>query len=66
VSGPSFFQTHMGHRFVEGTVPQLVRELQRLNSNLERLVATAELLAGQKQSSGAEPVARTPGDSEGR
>ncbi|EAU61794.1 hypothetical protein STIAU_1357 [Stigmatella aurantiaca DW4/3-1] len=56
----------MGHRFVEGTVPQLVRELQRLNGNLERLVATAELLAGQKQSSGAEPVARTPGDSEGR
>ncbi|MDC0714279.1 hypothetical protein POL68_37805 [Stigmatella sp. ncwal1] len=66
MSGPSFFQTHMGQRFFEGTVPQLVRELQRLNGNLERLVAVAEQLAGQKQSSSAESLEPAPGDLEGR
>ena len=39
MSGPSFFQTHMGQRFYEGTMPGLVRELKRLNDNFERLVA---------------------------
>jgi hypothetical protein len=32
----------MGHRFIEATVPALVTELQRLNRNLERLVAAIE------------------------
>ncbi|NVJ27519.1 hypothetical protein HUW62_40535 [Myxococcus sp. AM011] len=65
--GPAFFQTQMGHRFYEGTMPQLVRELRRLNDSLERLVAVAEQLSGPKQSSSAEPVPPpTPGDSEGR
>lgn len=36
-NGPEFFQTKMGHIFYEGTVPALVRELKRLNDNLERL-----------------------------
>jgi len=31
-----FFQTKMGHAFYEGTVPALVRELRRLNDNIER------------------------------
>ena len=34
-NGPEFFQTVMGHKFFEGTVPALVRELKRLNDNLE-------------------------------
>jgi len=59
MSGPSFFQTHMGQRFYEGTMPALVRELKRLNDNLERLVAMAEQLAGQKEASSAEPVQST-------
>ncbi|XXF79766.1 hypothetical protein P2318_08395 [Myxococcaceae bacterium GXIMD 01537] len=66
MTGPAFFQTHMGQRFYEGTMPQLVRQLTRLNDNLERLVAVVEVLAGQKQPSSAEPVAWPPGDSEGR
>ena len=32
-----FHMTRMGMRFYESTVPALVRELQRLNENLERL-----------------------------
>ncbi|RKG56886.1 hypothetical protein D7X30_22405 [Corallococcus sp. AB011P] len=66
MSGPAFFQTHMGQRFFEGTVPQILRELRRLNDNLERPVAVAEQFAGQEQSSCAEPVEPTPGDSEGK
>ena len=34
-----FFRTTMGHRFYESTMPSLVRELARLNTNLERLLA---------------------------
>ena len=44
-----FFRTQMGHRFYESTMPSLVRELARLNTNLERLVAVVE--------KGAEPPA---------
>jgi len=37
-----FYRTQMGHRFYEATVPSLVRELARLNDNLERLLAVVE------------------------
>lgn len=37
-----FFRTRMGHTFYESTMPSLVRELARLNDNLERLVKLAE------------------------
>lgn len=33
-----FFQTGMGKRFYEHTMPELVRQLARLNDNLERLI----------------------------
>ena len=36
-----FFRTRMGHTFYESTMPSLVRELARLNDNLERLVSLA-------------------------
>jgi len=39
-----FFRTRMGHTFYESTMPSLVRELARLNDNLERLVALATKL----------------------
>ena len=38
-----FFRTRMGQTFYEATMPSLVRELARLNQNLERLVALAML-----------------------
>lgn len=34
-----FFQTVMGKAFYEGTMPSLVREISRLNNNLEKLTA---------------------------
>lgn len=34
--GPQFFQTIMGRTFYEGTVPALVRQLEKLNANLEK------------------------------
>jgi hypothetical protein len=37
-----FYRTQMGHRFCEATAPALVRELARLNENLERLLAVIE------------------------
>jgi len=35
--GPKFFQTIMGQRFFEGTVPAILGQIKRLNKNLERL-----------------------------
>ncbi len=37
-----FFQTRMGQRFYERTVPDLVRQLERLNANLERITNDTE------------------------
>ncbi len=37
-----FFMTRMGQRFYEHTVPELVRQIERLNELLERLVAAQE------------------------
>jgi hypothetical protein len=42
MSDTPFHQTRMGHTFYEATVPALVRELARLNTNLERLLAVVE------------------------
>lgn len=35
MAGPEFFQTVMGRSFFEGTMPALVRELKKLNENLQ-------------------------------
>ena len=35
--GIRFFETIMGRRFFEGTIPFLINEFVRLNDNLERL-----------------------------
>ncbi len=42
MSETKFFQTRMGQRFYEGTAPDLVKKLTRLNELLERLVAAQE------------------------
>lgn len=39
MAGLEFFQTVMGHHFYEGTMPALVKQLERLNTNLEALLA---------------------------
>lgn len=35
-NGPEFFQTIMGHKFFESTVPKLVRSLERIAVSLEK------------------------------
>ncbi|HVW29252.1 MAG TPA: hypothetical protein VHC69_27990 [Polyangiaceae bacterium] len=39
-----FFKTRMGHRFYESTMPQLVEQLARLNTNMEALIALLQKL----------------------
>jgi hypothetical protein len=49
-----FHRTVMGHRFYEGTMPELVAQLRRLNDNLERLIRTGH----------AEPPSTQPQDTD--
>jgi hypothetical protein len=42
MSEPKFFQTRMGLPFYEHTMPELVRQLERMNKLLDRLVAAQE------------------------
>lgn len=42
MSDVDFYRTRMGHTYYEHTLPELVRQLTRLNDLLERLVAKAE------------------------
>jgi hypothetical protein len=37
MSDVPFYRTQMGHRFYERTMPELVRQLTRLNTILERV-----------------------------
>jgi hypothetical protein len=37
-----FYQTRMGHTFYEHTMPTIARELERLNTVLERIAAAME------------------------
>lgn len=41
-SGPEFFQTVMGRQFYEGTMPRLVKALERLNDNMEKLAPAVQ------------------------
>ena len=41
--GPKFFQTRMGMRHYEHTMPELVRQLTRLNDLVECFVRQVEL-----------------------
>ncbi len=42
MSETPFYNTRMGHRFYESTMPALVKQLERLNELLERLVERAD------------------------
>jgi hypothetical protein len=39
---PKFFETIMGRRFLEGTVPSILDKVDRLNDNLEKIILLAE------------------------
>ncbi len=38
MGGVEFFQTRMGARFYEGTMPKIAEQLERLNDNLEAIL----------------------------
>lgn len=44
-----FYKTIMGHKFYEGTVPQIARELVKLNANLERIAVALEEASKRNQ-----------------
>jgi hypothetical protein len=46
---PEFFQTIMGRQFYEGTMPSLVKEIGRLNRNLETLITHIQKEAEKKE-----------------
>ena len=54
MSGPEFFQTIMGKRFFESTVPELVRQIGRLADGVERLNANLESQAAASPAAHAE------------
>jgi hypothetical protein len=58
-----FFRTRMGHRFFEATMPKIADQLERLNANLEALVA--ELREHRRKATSAEPATEsTAGEAE--
>jgi hypothetical protein len=54
MSDVPFFKTTMGHKFYEHTMPELVRQLTRLNAVLERLLQKYEDPASKKATDGKE------------
>lgn len=57
MAGDDFFKTRMGHRFYEATMPKISDQLERLNTNLEALVA--ELRRQREAREGATPASTT-------
>jgi len=57
-----FFQTRMGQRFYESTLPELVRQITRLNDLLEQLgfqVAHQAVVPRSPEGSGSESLSRS-------
>jgi len=52
--GPKFFQTIMGQRFFEGTVPAVLEQVKQLNDNIERLNENLEKLFKERLDSDGE------------
>lgn len=64
--GPEFWQTPMGRRFYEHTLPELVTQLTRLADLGERVLGLVEAVVRPPRSSGgATQDAPTPADARG-
>jgi hypothetical protein len=61
MSGVEFFQTRMGARFFEGTMPKIAEQLERLNDNLEALLE--ELRNERRSQSSPTPIGHEDNDS---
>jgi hypothetical protein len=47
-----FFKTRMGQRFYEATMPKIADQLERLNTNIEALVAELRRLSSPVRDQG--------------
>lgn len=63
MSETPFYMTRMGRAFYEATMPALVREVARLNENIERLLAVVE--RGGSIEKKAEPARSSADGSDG-
>jgi len=52
--GPKFFETIMGRKFFEGTVPKVLLQVERLNTNLEKIISLMEVSLEQNEESDEE------------
>ncbi len=61
MAGDDFFKTRMGQRFYEATMPKIADQLERLNTNIEALVAELRRLhaAPRNDAPAPPPPART-------
>jgi hypothetical protein len=50
MAGDYFFKTRMGQRFYEATMPKIADQLERLNTNIETLVAELRRLRSPRVS----------------
>lgn len=55
MAGDEFFKTRMGHRFYEATMPKIADQLERLNTNIEALVAELRKLSSPARDQAAPP-----------
>lgn len=58
-----FFRTRMGQRFYEATMPKIADQLERLNANIEALVAELRMqreLGRESPQPTSAPKAETP------
>ncbi len=46
--GPKFFETILGRRFIEGTVPAILSQIKLLNENIQKLNDNLERLFEEK------------------
>lgn len=64
MSGPQFFETRMGRQYYEVTLPELVRQLHRLNDLLALGVEQMEKQSRAAQDRPPETTSQAPGGQE--
>ena len=61
MNGPAFFLTRMGQRFYEATMPKVADQLERLNTNIEALVAELRMQREERHGAGADAGKKADG-----
>jgi hypothetical protein len=55
MAGDDFSRTRMGQRFYEATMPKIADQLERMNTNIEALVAELRRLSSPARDQAAPP-----------